>query len=469
MATLTVTGDFSLSREQIFSKFKDLGINCEKSLKKNVSVLVIGDNGKDSKIYEALLNNITVVDKKALDVLLKMKKPITLEEFNKHIAPFIINDASKGVEKSAVLRKRKREINYSEISLFPSLKYQKKRDKSSSISSTSSNIVSNKQKRQPHGKVIALEGLIGIGKSTLCNKLKSLYPRHFEIYREETNEKFLKLFYSDPKKYGFSLQWGMLKSRIYQLRLAQHDTKHHRIPKRDLYLWDRSMIGDYTFALLNHLLGGLSIEEMDAYESEFGGSIMNIENLPFLSDIHLFVWLNDEPSECKYRLENMRMNESEQGIPLSYYESLDDIHFFVFTRLLMSNKSKVFVQSWGEYDDPKATKAIYQNILSNRRKLPVMETKMIPEETKEIDLIYSSEDDIIKAYEKIKVKDTVEYDKTKYNNIYIPSNIMIIDPSEKNMNNELCEKYGIKLYKNEYKRVILWHLSKFQNVYLYDL
>ncbi len=94
---------------------------------------------------------------------------------------------------------------------------------------------------------------------------------------------------------------------------------------------------------------------------------------------------------------------------------------------------------------------------------------MIPEETKEIDLIYSSEDDIIKAYEKIKVKDTVEYDKTKYNNIYIPSNIMIIDPSEKNMNNELCEKYGIKLYKNEYKRVILWHLSKFQNVYLYDL
>src|SRR5690606_26856185 len=123
-----------------------------------------------------------------------------------------------------------------------------------------------------------------------------------------------------PIKYGFALQWGMLKSRIYQLKLAQHDTKHGRWPYREMYFWDRSMIGDYIFALWNHLLGGISVEEMDVYESEFGGSIKNIKALPFLSDIDLFVLMNDEPENCKYRIETQRKNESEQGIPISYYE-----------------------------------------------------------------------------------------------------------------------------------------------------
>jgi len=41
----------------------------------------------------------------------------------------------------------------------------------------------------------------------------------------------------------------MLKSRIYQLRLAQHDAKHGRLPPIKNFFWDRSMIGDYIFAL----------------------------------------------------------------------------------------------------------------------------------------------------------------------------------------------------------------------------
>lgn len=44
----------------------------------------------------------------------------------------------------------------------------------------------------------------------------------------------------------------------------------------------------------NHLLGSISIEEMQVYESEFGGSILTLEKIPFLSNIHCFVFLNDE-------------------------------------------------------------------------------------------------------------------------------------------------------------------------------
>lgn len=45
---------------------------------------------------------------------------------------------------------------------------------------------------------IALEGLIGVGKTTLCNKLISEIPNECDVYRETVNEKFLELFYSNP-------------------------------------------------------------------------------------------------------------------------------------------------------------------------------------------------------------------------------------------------------------------------------
>ncbi len=59
----------------------------------------------------------------------------------------------------------------------------------------------------------------------------------------------------------------MLKSRIYQLQLAKHNKKNPESPPKLYYFWDRSMLGDYIFALWNHLLGGISREEMDVYEN----------------------------------------------------------------------------------------------------------------------------------------------------------------------------------------------------------
>lgn len=58
----------------------------------------------------------------------------------------------------------------------------------------------------------------------------------------------------------------MLKTRRFQLLLAQRDAKYGRVPARQFYFWDRSMVGDYIFALWNHLLGSISREEMDVYE-----------------------------------------------------------------------------------------------------------------------------------------------------------------------------------------------------------
>jgi len=219
--------------------------------------------------------------------------------------------------------------------------------------------------------VIALEGNIGVGKSTLSSKFKTIYPKRCAVYKEKGNEKFLQLFYEDPKTYGFAFQWGMLKTRQFQLSLAKHDTKHGRLPPRQFYFWDRSMIGDYIFALLNHMLGSISPQEMAVYEDEFGGSINSLASISFFSAVDCYVLLNDEPASCKYRVENLRANQSESSIPLTYYENIDDIHYSLFVDHLLPLKIvKILFLTWGQYNDPKAIWELLLLIVNQKKELP---------------------------------------------------------------------------------------------------
>jgi len=47
-------------------------------------------------------------------------------------------------------------------------------------------------------RVIAFEGNIGVGKSTLSRKLQEFMLKRCDVYKEQSNEAFLSLFYSDP-------------------------------------------------------------------------------------------------------------------------------------------------------------------------------------------------------------------------------------------------------------------------------
>jgi len=315
--------------------------------------------------------------------------------------------------------------------------------------------------------VIALEGNIGVGKSTLSAKFKTIFPKKCAIYKEKGNEKFLKLFYTDPKTYGFAFQWGMLKTRQYQLRLAQHDTKYGRIPPRQFYFWDRSMIGDYIFALLNHMLGSISENELAVYEDEFGGSINSLASISFFSAVNCYVLLNDEPENCKYRVEHLRGNQSESSIPLSYYENIDDLHYSLFVEHLLPLKIvNILFLTWGQYNDPKFVWDLLLNIISLKKELPyVKKMTSLPENLDPLNLIYRTCEEIEEFYKEMKQSEDsekVKWQKT-FKTVYVPMGIMIIQPEQITVN-----PYNIIFYRNEYKRVVLWHLSQFQNVCFYQ-
>lgn len=458
MKTVATTGNIPITQKELLQLLGDAGFTLSQDVKRNTKALLVGKNPKELKIDAARLQNIPIIDLECFLPKLRNKEPlITIPQ-----SPISFSTPSK---------RSKRKTMDSMSSAEKKLK-KLKRSKSSDILSALADMSkeTSPEYRSPSNKghVIAMEGLIGVGKSTLTKKLKNLFPNDCEIYSEETNEQFLQLFYSNPQKYAFSLQWGMLKTRVFQLRMAQHDTQHGRWPYRSLYFWDRSMVGDYTFALLNHLNGGLSSEEMRVYESEFGGSIRDVKKIPFFNEIDLFVFMNDEPANCKHRLENVRKNESESSIPLSYYEGLDDIHFYVFMKILQCKVAKVVIQNWGSYDDPTTTKSFYESLISDKKKLPTLETIFtLPEFFQIEDFIYEDEESILEAYQELSSTGGIGNQKDYYKSIYIPSDIMTISAEEKGYNPKSVEEYGIICYKNEYKRILLWHLSQFQNVYLY--
>jgi hypothetical protein len=48
--------------------------------------------------------------------------------------------------------------------------------------------------------------------------------------------------------------------------------------------------------------------------------------------------------------------------------------------------------------------------------------------------------------------------------VFIPSDLMTIPNSDKGV---IENDYGVVFYVNAYKRVVLWHLSRGQDVYFY--
>lgn len=250
-----------------------------------------------------------------------------------------------------------------------------------------------------HGRVIALEGLIGAGKSTLVDKIQRSDP-DIEVLKEQINPALLELFYSNPVKYGFAMQWAALQHRIYQSRLLDYSKKLSAAtttpgqPGKD-HVWDRSMLGDYAFALWNHLTGNLDSSEMEAYESMFGASVSrehpaSLAESPFVSHVDTYVWLVDDPKQCKRRVELRQSNPAEQGIPDQYYQGLEDVHIFLFLKLLSdpSVNYKVKVRNWEQYHQVSSLEELLKDPVAAPHRFSA-DTLEMQDRCKDLGVIYS--------------------------------------------------------------------------------
>lgn len=182
-------------------------------------------------------------------------------------------------------------------------------------------------------RYIAIEGPIGVGKSSLAKILAQKYASRL-VKEEVEGNPFLERFYENPRKYAFQTQLFFLLSRYRQQReLAQGDLFEAGV------VCDYILAKDKIFALIN-----LEDDEISLYESIYK---LLVSTLP---KPDLVVYLQARPEVLLSRVRK-RGIAYERNISLDYLRTLSDAYneyFFHYneTPLLVVNTSEIdFVES----------------------------------------------------------------------------------------------------------------------------
>lgn len=134
--------------------------------------------------------------------------------------------------------------------------------------------------------MIVIGGMIGLGKTTLCQKIgeRLNIPTYFESVKDN---KILPLFYkaseeeNEKYRYSFLLQLSFLQSRLKQIKQARLDKEA---------VMDRSIYEDLYFARTIHDEGRISSLELSVYENLFHELVDDYPPLPSKSpDVMIYL------------------------------------------------------------------------------------------------------------------------------------------------------------------------------------
>ncbi|KAB1063447.1 deoxynucleoside kinase [Salibacter halophilus] len=186
-------------------------------------------------------------------------------------------------------------------------------------------------------RYIAIEGIIGTGKTSLAQKFSS--DLNGKLLLEEFDENpFLPLFYEEPQRYGFPVEMSFLAERYHQIK--------NKIQTKDLF---QPIFSDYIFEkslLFAHL--NLSEDEYALYKQIFK---IITSSLP-APEVTFFLYKKPEIA-----LENIkkRGRSYEQNITIDYLDDLQSQYISFFKqkldwRVVFIDSSKLdFVSNISDY------------------------------------------------------------------------------------------------------------------------
>ena len=178
-------------------------------------------------------------------------------------------------------------------------------------------------------RYIAIEGVIGAGKSALAKKIKDKLNAELVLEQFEANP-FLEKFYSDRKRYAFQTQMFFLINRFKQQEELKQGNLFTEYIVSD-YIFEK----DRIFAYLN-----LSGEELKLYESIFPLLERSL-NKP-----DLIVYLQPSVDRLIYNIKK-RGRKIERNITRSYIEELSEAYNNLFFRY---NKTPLLIVNSTEID-----------------------------------------------------------------------------------------------------------------------
>lgn len=188
-------------------------------------------------------------------------------------------------------------------------------------------------------KYIAIEGVIGAGKTALAKKLAEKLSAKL-VLEEFENNPFLEKFYDDRKRYAFQTQMFFLINRFKQQEQFNQEDLFTEFLVSD-YFFDK----DQIFAYLN-----LSGEELKLYEGVFPLLKRN------LRQIDLVIFLQASVDRLIYNIKK-RGRLVEKNLTRTYIRELSEAYnnfFFKYssTPLLIVNTTEIdFVNKEDDFDE----------------------------------------------------------------------------------------------------------------------
>lgn len=181
------------------------------------------------------------------------------------------------------------------------------------------------QKKGDYGDMIVIDGMVGVGKSTL---MEILEKNGYIAFKEPvTNNPILDKFYYDRERYSFPLQIYFLNERFKQIKKAS------QYPNSVL---DRSIYGDVIFAKMLRDNGEMSEVEFQIYLDLFGNMMEH------LKAPKLLVYLEISTDEAIKRIKK-RGREYEQVVEREYWERLNQNYRDYFEQYSFSPVLKINV------------------------------------------------------------------------------------------------------------------------------
>ncbi len=194
-------------------------------------------------------------------------------------------------------------------------------------------------KRNTEIRYIAIEGVIGAGKTSLAKKLKNYLNAKLILEQFEHNP-FLEKFYDNRRRYAFQTQMFFLINRYKQQEeIKQGDIFNNYIIADYIFEKDR------IFAYLN-----LQSDELKLYESIYPLLAKNVVKPD------LVIYLQSKIDRLMYNIKK-RGREIEKNITRSYIEELSEAYnnfFFMYnsTPLLIVNSSEIdFINNEKDFEE----------------------------------------------------------------------------------------------------------------------
>jgi deoxyadenosine/deoxycytidine kinase len=179
--------------------------------------------------------------------------------------------------------------------------------------------------------LISIEGDIGAGKTTLINKMRTMYPNwHFipepidtwQNLKTAEGDNLLELFYKNKDRYSYTFQNCALLSRALNIKLTIDKWKkdcdiNPALAKHNVFLTERCLETDYhVFAQMLYDDGCMNLVEWDLYKMWY--NYVKSQSYP-LSGI---IYVTTPPEICADRIKQ-RGRKGEDDIPIGYLENLD--------------------------------------------------------------------------------------------------------------------------------------------------